>query len=901
MSPNTIIGQYRVLSKIGEGGMGEVYRARDTRLNREVAIKLLTASFAQDADRLRRFEQEARATSALSHPNILTIYDIGTHEGAPYIVAELLDGEELREQLNAGPLPVRKAIDYALQIVRGLAAAHENGIVHRDLKPENLFVTKDGRVKILDFGLAKLKPQRNEPVSSEVATRRQITHPGTVIGTIGYMSPEQVRGQDADHRADIFSFGSILYEMLTGKRAFQAESMAETMAAIVKEEPPDLIEANGKVSPQLERLVRRCLDKRPEQRFQSASDIGFAIEAICASPGSRTDVAMANVSETGATRSQWAIAGRYERLIWVGAAVLLTITALTASLLFSHRPPGEARAVRFSISPPQKEAYLPVSDLRSAMAVSPDGRLLALVMATEGKTQLWVRALSDLAATPLAGSEGATNPFWSPDSRYIGFSAEGKLKKIEATGGPPQVLCNASHWGNSATWNRDGVILFASGTDGIFRVSAEGGEPVQISKPDPARNESHRLWPYFLPDGRHYFFLNGEALKEGGATHSIYLGSLDSAATTLLMRGGSRMAYAPPGYLLYVRDGTLLAHPFDAQALRFTADPIPVAEKLSYFQPTGMADYSISENDVLVYRDLGTLRRLTMVNRTGAEIQTIGSSGNYQFPRSSPDGQQFVVNLIDPRTGTTDVWIYELSRENPMRFTFEPGMENNPIWSPDGQKIVFAADRGGPPTLVLRARTDSGPGESLTQTHAWVQKPYDWSPDGKFIIYGDGETNTGDDLWLLPMSGERKPTVYLRTQFNEGNARFSPDGRWVAYVSDESGRPEVYVQSFQGVAGKTKVSNGGGDHPQWRRDGKELVYLSSDKKLMAVPVTTGTTFKAGNPAALFSSETEMSGFDVSTDGQRFLVIMNAAEPTHWPINVVIAWTVGLKSPRGNAD
>ncbi len=456
-------------------------------------------------------------------------------------------------------------------------------------------------------------------------------------------------------------------------------------------------------------------------------------------------------------------------------------------------------------------------------------------------------------------------------------------------------MCNASQWGKSATWSRDGVILFASGTDGIFRVSADGGDPIQVTKPDRSRSEAHQLWPFFLPDGRHYLFLSGIGSKEGGTTNDIYLGSLDSAGATLLMRGGSRMAYAPPGYLLYVRDGTLLAHPFDAQALRFTSNAIPVAEQLRYFQPTGMADYSVSENGVLVYQALSTRRRLAMVSRTGVEIRAFGATGDYELPRSSPDGQRLAVNLTDPRTGTNDVWIYELSRETPTRFTFEPGVENNPIWSPDGQKIVFAADRGTPPALVLKALSDSGPGEQLTETHGWVQEPCDWSPDGKFIIYRDGQTNTGDDLWLLPMVGERKPTAYLRTRFNEGGARFSPDGRWVAYVSDESGRPEVYVQSFQGMAGKTKVSNGGGELPQWRRDGKELFYLSSDKKLMAVPVTTAGGFEAGNPAALFSSGTELTGFDVSTEGQRFFVIETAAEPTVWPINVVVNWTVGLKT------
>jgi Tol biopolymer transport system component len=904
LAAGTHLGPYQILALLGAGGMGEVYRARDSRLGREVAIKVLPAAFSADADRLRRFEQEARAAGCLNHPNILIVHDIGTHDGAPYIVSELLAGQELRKQLHEGPLPVRQALDYALQTARGLAAAHERGITHRDLKPENLFLTRDGRVKILDFGLAKLKPSKfGGSVDTEAPTSFPQTDPGVVMGTVGYMAPEQVRGEEADHRADIFAFGAILYEMLSGRRAFWGETAAETMTAILKAEPPELAEAGRQIAPGIERLVRHCLEKRPEERFQSAGDLGFALEALSMPSDSRLSAARAmpdaELSQTGTARWRRTIVGSRERWAWMAATILFLLTTLAA--LYFRPAAREAGAIRFLIPPPENTTYVPPSDLPYSVAVSPDGRRLAFVTTTEGKTRLWVRELSALSAQPLADTEGAACPFWSPDGRSIGFSAEGKLKRVEASGGPPQTLCHGSQWGAPAAWSRDGVILFASGTEGIFRVSADGGEATQVTKPDRSRGEAHHLWPQFLPDGRHFLFLVGLVDKEGEAHNDIYVGSLDSADTRPLLRGGSRAAYVPPGYLLYIRDGTLLARAFDAQALRFTGEPIQVAERLRYFQPTGDGDFSASEGGVLAYQAGAKLSRLAWFNRSGGEIGAVGAPGDYEAPRLSPDGQRVAVNMVDPRTGTTDIWIYELSRGTSTRFTFEPGVENEPIWSSDGRSLAFAADRGGPPSLVLKTLSDPGSGEQLTQTSGWVQFAYDWSPDGKFIIYADGEAKTGNDLWVLPLAGSRKPAPFLRTQFNEGAARFSPDGRWIAYVSEESGRPEVYVRPFQGAAEKWKVSNAGGEEPRWRRDGRELFYLAPDNKLMAVPVKLGENFEAGSPSALFRLEAIRKQYEVEASGQRFLASTPVAGAMPLPITVVVNWTadLGRQGPRGS--
>jgi Tol biopolymer transport system component len=888
----SMVGQqldhYRILSLIGKGGMGEVYRARDSRIGREVAIKILPEVYSRDAERLRRFGQEARAAGMLNHPNIMVVHDIGLaspdNGGAPYIVSELLEGETLRTRINGSALAPHKAIDYALQIARGLAAAHEKGITHRDLKPENLFVMRDGRVKILDFGLAKLKPQAiSGLVDTQAPSVAVPTAPGVIMGTVGYMSPEQASGVEADHRADIFAFGAILYEMLTGKRAFQGKTAIEVLNSILKEEPPELENLQRNFTPALGQVVRHCLEKNPPERFQSATDLAFALSALASPSGIRSDA----TGEGGLV----AIASRFKRgaqQFWIATTAFLLIATVALSLLYYRRAPGAANAIRFSIYPPEQMAFdAAARELPHSMSVSPDGERLAFVTMSEGRTQLWVRALGSLSAQPFAGAEGARYPFWSPDSRFIGFFADGKLKKIEAAGGPPQTLCQAPRWGTIATWNREGIILFSTHFS-IYRVSAEGGEPALVNKPDQT-GEVHHLWPSFLPDGRRFIFTAGGKSKQ--AT-DLYLGSLDSDKITLLLRDASRAAYAPPGYLLYVRDGALLAHPFDVEVTRFTGEPILLDEGLWYFKPIGSADFSVSETGVLAYRTGTNVSRLIWFDRRGVEIGSTSEPKDYQRPRLSPNGHSFAVEVADPRNGTTDIWNYALSR-SATRLTFEPGMENSPIWSPGGRQIVFAYDPDGPPHLYQKSLSETGRGEMLVPVSGGVQWPYDWTPNGQYLIYGDIEEKTGENLMYLAMSGERKPTRFLDSQFDETDARFSPDGRWVAYVSDETGRSEVYVCTFPGATDKRKISTAGGTSPRWRRDGTELFYIATNNRLMAVPVRTGTSFETGKATVLFRVDARDNQYDVAVDGQRFLINISVVEARFLPLTVVVNWVSGI--------
>ncbi len=870
----TQIGNYQILSELGAGGMGEVYRARDPRLDREIAIKLLPAIFAMDADRLRRFEQEARATSALNHPNILTVYDFGSHNGNPYLVMELLEGEELRAQIAAGALAPRKAIEYAQQIAAGLAAAHEKGIVHRDLKPENLFVTKDGRVKILDFGLAKLKPQQNTSAGSEIATQKQLTMPGTVMGTVAYMSPEQVRGEVVDHRSDIFSFGLILYEMLRGERAFQRETMAETMTAILKDDPPELSETNIKISLQLEKTVRHCLEKKPEMRFQSARDLGFALEGVSA-PG-----------YAGGTP---AYPGWRNRLAWLTAAVFILATLGFAWAYFTRQPINrDAHVMKFAITPPENASF-------DNIAISPDGKWLAFTAATGGKVQLWVRALDASEARALPGTEGARFPFWSPDNHWIGFYTGNKLKKIEVSGGSPQTLCDAVSPIGGA-WNRNGVIIFSRSGAGLFRVLATGGEVTAMATPNPARQEISYHSPSFLPDGQHFFYVIQSGQKE---TRGIYLGSLDGKVKQRLLGEYSSAVYAPPGFLLFRREEVLLAQPFDADKRQLSGEPFVVAERVGndsvYLQRLNV---SVSENGVLVLDPHVNRqsRQLLWLDRAGK--QSSGSLGEwvaYSRPSLAPDEKRFVAERRDPN-GLYDLWLADVSGAYATRFTFDPSHDIFPVWSPDGSRIIWRSSREGSNRLYRKAASGDGQEEPLFNVNGY---PTDWSRDGHFIIYDQTDPKTKQDVWVLPLGGDQKPFPFLRTEANEGGAQLSPDGRWLAYASDESGKFEVYVQRFPAGGGKRQISAGGGIGPHWRRDGKELYYYTNDGKLMALLVRSGESFEMGAAVALFefrsgSISPAVAPYTVTGDGQRFLVNAIVDAEPRAPLTVVVNWAAGAK-------
>ncbi|MGH9835315.1 MAG: protein kinase domain-containing protein, partial [Blastocatellia bacterium] len=740
--PGQHIGAYKILALLGRGGMGVVYRARDERLRRDVAIKVLPASLAHDADRLLRFRQEAQATSALNHPNILTVHDVGIHEDVPYIVAELLEGEELRAQMEQGALQARRALDYAHQITQGLAAAHEKGIVHRDLKPENLFVTKDGRVKILDFGLAKLRPPQVGAVDFDAPTQKKITDPGVVMGTVGYMSPEQVRGQETDHRSDIFAFGVILYEMLSGQRAFRGASAIEVMNAILKEEPAEFGETNTKINPQLEKLVRRCLEKQPERRFQTAYDLGFALEALSTSSGARLDAAGVGLSR---------LFGQ-ARLAWIVAALFLLVSLGVIWAYFTRQPASDVRVSKTSILPPEKSSF-------GQIAVSPDGRHLAFTAATGGNLQLWVRALDSIEARPLAGTQGAIYPFWSPDSRFIGFFADGKLKKIEFTGGPVQTLCEVLGPPFGGAWSRAGTILFGRGGGELLRISATGGEVTRVTTLDRPRQELLHSNPTFLPDGRHFLYSITSGQKE---TRGVYLGSLDRTLKRRLLDNVTTINYmaAVPagtasgaGWLVFVRDGALLARPFDTSRLEFTGEPFTLSDKGgSYVLSANYATFSVSDNSLLVFDPSPTRqhRQYRWMDRRGQPIKSLDvAAGVYQH-WLSPDEKRFIAEGVGPQPGNLDLWLYDVSGGKPDRFTFDPGGDNNPVWSPDGSRIVWTSIRDGGIANLYQKAVSRADDETLLWKSDYGKFPTDWSRDGRFIIYYEFDPKTKRDVWVLP-------------------------------------------------------------------------------------------------------------------------------------------------------
>jgi len=874
----SMIGSYKIVALLGAGGMGEVYKAKDTRLGREVAVKILPSVFSTDADRLRRFEQEARAAGKLNHPNVLAIYDFGIHDGSPYMVSELLEGETLRDRMKGTALPPRKAIEYALQIARGLAAAHEKGIVHRDLKPENLFITKDGRIKILDFGLAKLRPKFSAAADTAESTRTLETASGIVMGTAGYMSPEQVRGEETDHRSDLFSFGTILYEMLSGQRPFQGKSAVETMNAILKEEPPELSEKDLNIPLALEHLMRRCLEKTPEQRFQAASDLAFGLEELL---GSTLPVA----SAAGQRRKR-------ERLAWVVATFFLLVVTMALVVFHFRQAPSETGIMRFNVPPPQKATFAP----QSPVAVSPDGHHLAFAATSEDKTLLWVRTLDSLLPRSLQGTEGAAFPFWSPDSRSIGFFAQGQLKRIEASGGQVLTLCNASGHFGAGTWNRDGVILFSTLFSVVLdRVSASGGSATPTTTLDPSRREQNHVWPQFLPDGRHFVYL---ATSSQGVSIGINVGSLDSKETKRILEADSNGVYAAPGYLLFVRGGLLLAQPFDAKRLEITGEPIPVLEPVHYKSGLRLL-LSVSENGVLAYESGNPNRQLIWFDRVGRQVGSISEPGEYWDLELSPDNRRVAVEIADERAnGYSDIWTIDLLHGIPTRLTFGPGSAIQPAWSPDGSHIVYASNQGGEDQMLQKVSNGAGNAELLVKGLGMAS---DWSSDGRFIVYElPDPKNQKYDLWVLPLFGDHKPFPFVQTKFDEDSGHFSPNGRWMAYVSNESGHGEVYVQSFPASGAKWQISTNGGSNPRWRRDGKELFYLAANKlanRLMAVAVNEeGGTFRAGVPKVLFQTRAIVTRYRyaVTADGQRFLVITPLEEATTSPITVVLNWTKELR-------
>ncbi len=879
-----MLGPYRIDSLIGEGGMGQVYRGVDTRLDRVVAIKVLPSHLSSHPDLRERFDREARAISSLSHPNICTLFDVGHHDGIDYLVMEYLEGESVADRIRRGPLPLTDVLRYGAEIAEALARAHRQGVVHRDLKPGNVMLTKSG-AKLLDFGLAKaagptLFSDPNAP--TEAQDRYQpLTREGTVVGTFQYMAPEQLEGKEADTRTDLFALGCVLYEMTTGLRAFEGATGAAVSAAIMTRTPTPVSELQPLTPSTLAHVISRCLAKDPDERWQSASDVAAQLRWIGQGSGAAQPAPVA--PRRLRSRLPWAIA-----ISMAAAAIAL------AAILWRRGPSPEPQTTYLTVLPPSNTAIS--SDVAAHnIALSPDGSQMVFVAALPAaRPLLWVRPLRTATARALAGTEGAISPFWSPDGRFIAYFGDGQLKKIASSGGPPQTICPA--FPGSGTWGGNDTILFveSEGREGIQRVSASGGTAKPAVHPVP-RRPAWGFWPHLLPDGRHFLYVETNVRNE----RSLFLSSLDSKERTAIPGVRSRAVYAPPGFLIYAREGSLLAQKFDLASKKTEGESIVLAPEVPYFDTTGWADFSVSQNGVLAFLSGAIQSRLVWFSREGHEIATLGEPGGYGALRISPDGRKAVTARADPRTLNDDVWIYDLSRNIGKRFTSEPGNDFNAIWHSDGQRIIYALDVLGSATLYEKTLSESGKGTELMPMERF-KLPHDCSPDGRLILYSDTSAETGFDLWILPMDGDRKPRPFQRTRFDESAGAFSPDGRWISFVSSESGIPDVYVQRSDGSGEKYRISTAGGSAVRWRRDGKELFYIAGDDRVMAVPVSAGETFTAGDAIPLFAADPNRfkavvdAFYDVTADGQRFLVNTRVSGAQRSPIDVVTNWMPGGK-------
>jgi serine/threonine protein kinase len=875
ISAGSRLGPYEILAPIGAGGMGEVYRARDTRLGREVAIKILPEEFAGDEDRMRRFGQEARAVAALNHPNVLSIYDTGVDSGVAYLVSELLEGESLRQRLQEGPIPPRKAVDFARQIADGLAAAHEKNIVHRDLKPENLFLTSGGRVKILDFGLAKLEaPNPDSAAAGATATIVNVTNPGVVMGTAGYMAPEQVRGQTVDCRADIFSFGAVLYEMLSGQRAFHKDSAVETLNAILKEDPPELDVEKLRVAPGLERIVHHCLEKKPADRFQSARDLSFALGAL-------SDISTAQTAPSPAVASP--------RRRWTGVAAALLIAAL--AVLYTYRTLRRDAPIR-------QDFAIPVSSEVSSLAISSDGKWLAFVSpGGTGLPKVYVQRIGSSTIRALSGTEGASYPFWSPDDSYVVFFAGNRMQKAAIAGGEPQTITVVGGNPRGGSWGSKGVILYARDVNGpLWRVNVDGtGAASLTDKLLQPGNASHR-WPCFLPDGDHFLMLAadfGEA--KDSASNGIVLSSLSKLEGNSLIFAKSTIGFAN-GHVYFVNaDGSLVSAKLDLRAGKIEGTQKVVASQVANAPATMYAAFTISDNAMVVYSTNSTpsQSQLTWFDESGKELGPIGAAGVLANPAISPDGKRAAFDSEDFKANKVDVWTTDLERGSSSRFTFEPVEETTPVWSRDGSTIAYR--NGSRAALHLKKANGLERDHALPPLASLTDDliPNAWAPGDREVLCTFQPDKSYYRLMLVPVDGS-KSRFLSNASGNQTNGQFSPDGKWIAYASDESGNWEIYVTNYPGAAGKWQVSRGGGSEPRWSADGKAIFYIGADQMLTRVEVSAGDSFSAAVPRPLFPihtrapiSSTDVFNYDVSRDGKRFLVNYYIKPDRPTPLSIIL--------------
>ena len=849
--------------------MGEVYRARDTRLNRDVAIKVLPDHLSSNPELRERFEREARAISQLSHPHICVLYDIGKHEGADFLVLEYLEGETLGTRVRRGPLPAEQVLKYGAQMADALDKAHRHGVVHRDLKPDNVMLTKSG-VKLLDFGLAKPVIGAVGVASSGAATMTHspLTTEGTLVGTFQYMAPEQLEGQEADARSDIFGLGCVLYEMVTGRRAFEGKSTAKVVAAIMTTEPPPLTTLSPLAPAGLERAVKKCLAKDPDERWQNAGDLASELRWILES-GSQSGAAA-----PAAARSSWKMAA-------LGNSVARGRGhGILAGFLLRH--PAAQPVLRVALNLPPGSTLLQ----GQSVAVSPDGQMVVMTLTdADGKVKFWIRSLSSDIAQPMPETDSAIYPFWSPDSQYVGFfAADGKLRKIAAAGGHADALGDIPWSVYGGTWNREGVIVFSSGHLGLYQISASGGTAVKV--PIPEKDQADYRWPSFLPDGKHVLVTSNDG--SGG----IFVVTVANGQVQLVLPNENGPAqYVEPGYLLFLRGGILLAQPFDARSLRTTGSAQSIAESVS-----AGSSFSVSGNGLLLYQR-ASQSQLTWMDSEGKKLSIVGDPGYLSTPYLSPDGRYAMVTVLPPGQKNQKLWLYDLNQGTATPFTFGEGDDIYPAWSPDGQQVAFASTRGGSQEDIYVKPVGGGSSEQLVLGDEGNKEPDRWSADGRYILFDYTSKKTkATDIWALPMFGDRKPFPVVQSPAIDYYGMFSPDGKWVAYDSDESGRAEIYVVPFPGPGGKWQVSTGGAIQPFWP-PGKELFYFTADFRIAASEYATqGPNFMVGKSRLLFGGRAvgSSSGFDVNRADKRWLVALPVGEPNASPLILTTNWTAALK-------
>jgi len=865
LSPGVWVGRYEIVGALGAGGMGEVYRARDTRLNRVVALKVLLRGLSGDPRRRERFEREAQVISSLNHAHICSVYDVGCHEGADYLVMELLEGQTMAERIQRGPLPLDEAIRHGIEIADALEAAHHQGIVHRDLKPANVFLARSGGpsgqpiAKLLDFGIAKAI----DPSAAAGADQATLTEEGTLLGTLQYMAPEQLEGRAADTRSDLFAFGAVLYEMLTGRRAFDGESPSRIIAAVLDSEPSPLVEAQPLAPPLLAHVVMTCLAKNPDERWQSAADVRRQLAWIASS-------ATAGVVPAATTGPGAGLRGR--RAI-VGACIV----ALGVAGAFTWRSWSRQGALPVR-SETRLEVSTPATTQPWSIAISPDGLTIAFVAESEGRPVLWVRPLNEVTARPLRGTSEATDPFWSPDNQSIGFFADGKLKRIDLKGGTPQTLADAIQ-PHGGAWSRNGIIVFAPHQlSPLLQVSADGGAPSAVTQ--LASGHGGHMYPRVLPDDDHllYYVAAGRTDVRGA-----YLGRRDGTPARKLLVLNEPAEYASTGHLLFLRDSALFAQALDVARLELNGSAIRVADRIAMGNvggATAVVGISASNAGAILYRGAGTEsgRQLTWYDRSGTPVARVGDADVARIGGGlslSPDGHRAVVGRRVDKNG--DLWLRDLRRNGAMtRLTFDPASDDGPLWSRDGLHLTFSSNRNG--SLDIYQRALGANSDEPLLVSPGNQVPVDWSPDGRVLLYLDADARTHLDIWAMPVGGE-KPFPVVRSPYEDLNPQFSPDGKWIAYQSNESSRYEVYLRPFGDSGALLPVSTNGATQPRWRRDGKELFYLGLDRRLMAVPIafsSNGRSVDVGTPAPLFQTKIGGPGisqreYEVSSDGQRILI------------------------------